>query len=90
VLVCEAEGAPTELGVDKSKSKVFGVLPSGLPTLVPLRKRISQYLAIHGAQCLSYHAQTLLGLPDYGPAFLTALENLFCEINREYDYFGFQ
>lgn len=51
VLVVEPEGSPAELGMDKPKGMEFRTMedgPNALPTPIPLRKRMVQYLALHG------------------------------------------
>ncbi len=51
LLVIEAEGSPAEIGVDKPKTKAFRTMVDGLPTVIPLRERVLQYVAIHSEHC---------------------------------------
>ncbi|KAG9018335.1 hypothetical protein FRB93_000038 [Tulasnella sp. JGI-2019a] len=74
VLVIEPEGGVLELGMDIPKERQFRTLPNGLQTLIPLRKRVAQYLAPH----------------VFMPPLILGLERLFPEaLKPEMAYFGF-
>ncbi|KAG8993909.1 hypothetical protein FRB95_014179 [Tulasnella sp. JGI-2019a] len=74
VLVVEAEGSPTELGMDKPKELELRTMADGLMTPIPLRKRLIQYLGLHG----------------FLPPFILGLQRLFPKnLDSELAYFGF-
>ncbi|KAG8883403.1 hypothetical protein FRB97_006685 [Tulasnella sp. 331] len=76
VLIIESEGSPAELGMDKPKPMEFRTMvdgPNALPTAIPLRKRLIQYLALHG-----FLPPTILGLQKLFPV----------NLKTELDYFG--
>ncbi|KAG8985257.1 hypothetical protein FRB93_005907 [Tulasnella sp. JGI-2019a] len=72
VVVIEAEGSVEELGMDLPKKREIRLMENGLPTPVPLRKRIGQYLALH----------------VFLPSILLGLRQLFPKAETEFDYFG--
>ncbi|KAG8887483.1 hypothetical protein FRB98_009564 [Tulasnella sp. 332] len=74
VLIIESEGSPAELGMDKPKPMEFRTMvdgPNALPTAIPLRKRLIQYLALHAKD-----PRTPLGLGISRQAFETLLRRL--------------
>ncbi|KAG8984731.1 hypothetical protein FRB93_006353 [Tulasnella sp. JGI-2019a] len=74
VLVIESEGGVMELGMDIPKERVLRTLANGRKTLIPLRKRVAQYLAPH----------------VFMPPLILGLERLFPRtLENEMAYFGF-
>ncbi|KAG9029737.1 hypothetical protein FRB95_004939 [Tulasnella sp. JGI-2019a] len=72
VLVIEAEGSIEELGIDFPKERETRIMENGLATAIPPRKRVPQYLALHG----------------FLPTFLHSLRQLFPQVHKEMEYFG--
>ncbi|KAG9029095.1 hypothetical protein FRB95_005744 [Tulasnella sp. JGI-2019a] len=72
VLIIESEGSVEELGMDVLKDKEVRVMENGLPTAIPLRKRVVQYFSIH----------------IFLPAITLGLRQLFPDLQKELDYFG--
>ncbi|KAG8875042.1 hypothetical protein FRB97_005463 [Tulasnella sp. 331] len=74
VLVIEAEGSAEELGMDRAGGRQLRELPNGLKTAIPLRKRLTQYMAPH----------------VFMPTIVLGLRKLFpTTLNTELAYFGF-
>ncbi|KAG8986886.1 hypothetical protein FRB93_005033 [Tulasnella sp. JGI-2019a] len=72
VLIIESEGSVEELGMDVLKDKEVRVMENGLPTAIPLRKRVVQYFSIH----------------IFLPAITLGLRQLFPDLQKELGYFG--
>ncbi|KAG8871104.1 hypothetical protein FRB97_009008 [Tulasnella sp. 331] len=47
VLIVDAEASANELAIDLPKDREIRIMPNGLPTRVPWRKRVMQYSAFH-------------------------------------------
>ncbi|KAG8887484.1 hypothetical protein FRB98_009565 [Tulasnella sp. 332] len=66
VLIIEAEGSPDKLGMDRPKATEFRTMedgPNTLRTPIPLRKRLIQYLALHGNSSCLVEDPSLLHTP---------------------------